>query len=65
MTVKATLCKGRDLKAGDLFSTVGQGYWSTIDLTGSVGECVYIRTNTPADNFEDADEDIFRVEVIR
>ncbi len=65
MTVKATLCKGRDLKPGDLFSTVPQEYWSLIDWRGSVGERVYIRTNTPADRFPDADEEIYRIEVVR
>ncbi len=65
MTVKATPCKGRDLKPGDLFSIEGPEYWNFFDLTGSVGEQVYIRTNTPADRFPDADEEIYRIEVAR
>lgn len=65
MTIRATLCKGRDLKPGDLFSTEGQDYWGTFDQNLSVGERVYIRTNTPADLYPDLDEEIYRIEVMR
>ena len=64
MTVKAELTTGRDLKPGDLFSTVGPEYWATINERPSVGERVYIRTNTPADIFLDVDEPIYRITVL-
>jgi hypothetical protein len=63
--IRATKCKGRELQPGDLFSTAGPEYWSRWDSRGSVGECVYIRTNVPASEFPDADEDIYRIEVLR
>ena len=63
MTITATKCKGRDLKPGDLFSTADQAYWSNIERQQSVGERVYIRTNMPADQFLDADEDIYRITI--
>lgn len=65
MKVIATKCIGRDLKPGDLFSTRGDDYWSKFDRTGSVGECAYIRTNTSADDFHDADAEVYRLEIIR
>ena len=46
MKIKTTRLFGRDLKAGDLFSTAGQDYWDGVNanLKGSIGEKVYIRT---------------------
>lgn len=65
MTICCTLMKGRDLQPGDLFSTRGQRYWDAIDGRRSVGESVYIRTRMPADEFPDADEDIYRIEIVQ
>src|ERR1017187_4406577 len=63
MTIIATKCKGRDLTPGDLFSTADQAYWSSIERQQSVGERVYIRTDMPADQFLDADEEIYRITI--
>ena len=63
MKIKATLVVGFQLKPGDLFSTLGSQYWDHIDERGSVGECVYIRTNVPASDFPDADAMVYRIEV--
>lgn len=61
--ITATPVKGRDLKAGDLFSTLGPIYWRTAMDRGSVGERVYIRTHAPADDFVDADSIVFRITI--
>ena len=52
MNIIATKVKGKDLKAGDLFSTVGQVYWDASAKAvrtdpSRIGEKVYIRTNSP------------------
>ena len=62
--VIAELIKGRELKPGDLFSTAGPNYWNLALDKGSIGERVYVRTNTPADMTLDADEDIYRITII-
>ena len=54
-----------DLKPGDLFSIAGQIYWDRAMTQGSCGECVYIRTNTPADRFEDANTTVYRITIER
>ena len=63
MGVKITAVQvlGRDLRPGDLFSTVGQDYWDTACNKFSVGECVYVRTNTPTEMYKDGDEPIYRI----
>ena len=53
----------RDLKPGDLFSTEGNRYWNLAMDHGSCGECVYIRTNTGADRFPDADSTVYRITI--
>ena len=63
MKVHAEACTGRDLKPGDLFSTMGSDYWSNIQLNHAIGEKVYIRTNEPCDTAPDADLPIFRITV--
>ncbi|HEY2243423.1 MAG TPA: hypothetical protein VGH47_04265 [Xanthobacteraceae bacterium] len=65
MKVKATSVAGRDLHPGDLFSTVGPDYWQRIDANESIGERVYIRTNTPSANANDADACVFKIEIER
>jgi hypothetical protein len=62
--IKATPIAARDLVPGDLFSTYGPSYWDS-PLSGSIGERVYIRTETPATNAPDADSTVFRIEIIR
>ena len=63
MTVKitATPTTGRNLKPGDLFSTCGTEYWASIDSRLTIGERVYIRTNTPVDATPDSDELIYLI----
>lgn len=65
MSVKVTavLVTGRDLAPGDLFSIAGPDYWDTFPNRDSVGEQVYIRTNTPTELFHDADEPIYRITI--
>jgi hypothetical protein len=62
-TIKAELVKARDLKPGELFSTLGADYWDYWDKRGSIGESVYIRTNQPAEAAPDADEEVYRITV--
>ena len=45
MKIIATKIKGKDLKAGDLFSTASQLYWDNYNNNHSIGEKVYIRTD--------------------
>lgn len=63
--IQATRIQGRDLKPGDLFSTVGTDYWNQFETRDSVGERVYIRTNAPANMFPDANEFVYRIKVIQ
>lgn len=65
MTITATRCKARDLKPGDLFSIVGPHYWERIDMMESIGERVYIRTNTPADYADDEDQYVYRITILQ
>lgn len=46
MRIIAAPVKGTDLKPGDLFSTADQFYWDN-HVPPSIGEKVYIRTETP------------------
>lgn len=55
---RAEPVKGRDLEPGDLFSVAGSEYWEPEHW--SIGERVYVRTNTPAPE-DELDADIFRI----
>ena len=59
---KAVAVKGKDLKPGDLFSTVGTFYWDCVDAMESLGERVYIRTNSPCPKSQE-DVDVFVVTI--
>lgn len=61
MRILAEPVKGRDLRAGDLFSTASQLYWDNRD-DKSIGEKVYIRTDTPL-TIEQGAEDIYRITI--
>jgi len=61
--VKAELIVARDLKPGELFSTVGEEYWGDALDHGSVGECVYIRSNVPSSYFPDDHEAVYRITI--
>jgi len=63
--IKATLVKGYELQPGDLFSTAGPDYWDKyFDHRNSVGEKVYIRTNFSPNDFEDANQNVYKIEII-
>ena len=59
-----TRIKGKDLKPGDLFSTMGELYWNREQITmhESLGEKVYIRTETSCPKNQE-DEEIYRIEI--
>jgi hypothetical protein len=63
--IRAEPIKGRDLQPGDLFSTHGPSYWDGAMDKGSVGERVYIRTNSPASDAPDAEDTVYRITVER
>lgn len=67
MKIKAEPCTGRDLKPGDLFSTVGPEYWDAFSARDSLGERCYIRTEQSLNerNSQDADRLIYRLTVDR
>ena len=46
MKITTEKIKGSDLKPGELFSSAGDEYWQHRD-NRSIGEKVYIRTDTP------------------
>jgi len=59
-----TKIKGKDLRPGDLFSTMGELYWNknNINLHISLGERVYIRTETPCPK-DQKDVEIYKIEI--
>ena len=63
ITVKAEECKGKDLRPGELFSTVGPEYWEAAMDRLSVGERVYIRTNAQHDQ-NDGETPIYRITIM-
>lgn len=65
MRIKAEEILGRELQPGDLFSTYGLEYWATAMDRGSIGERVYIRTNTSTPRAPDADEKVYRLTIER
>jgi len=62
MKVTAIKVKGKDLLPGDLFSRAGPYYWDYIDQKFTVGEQVYIRTNTPCP-VDQEEEEIYKIEI--
>ena len=63
MKIKTEEIKAKDLKPGDLFSMLGDEYWSTIDRNKyAVGQKVFIRTNIPAPENQKEDV-IFRITI--
>ena len=62
MKIIATKVKTEDLKPGDLFSTATPQYWDSIHLSGSLGEKVYIRTETPCP-IDQTGEDIYKIKI--
>lgn len=62
-TVSTERIKAKDLKPGDLFSTIGPLYWKTALDMGGCGERVYIRTNAPAGAFPDSEDFVYRITI--
>ena len=62
MKITATKIKGKDLKAGDLFSTANQTYWNNHKNNRSIGEKVYIRTEEPCPAGQE-NEEIYKIEI--
>ena len=54
---------GSVLKPGELFSTVGPEYWEDAMDKGSIGERVFIRTNSSAENVDDSAEYVYRITI--
>lgn len=52
----ATPTLSQDIKPGQAFSTSGPSYWDTAAEHGTIGERVYLRTNspTPPDQVDEA-----------
>jgi hypothetical protein len=67
MKIKTELVQACNLQPGDLFSYAGPEYWdwATDEKHGSIGERVYIRTETPAIRAPDADAYIYRITIER
>ena len=65
MKIIATPIKGKDLQPGDLFSTRGAEYWGDYQSRESIGERACIRTGTLAIDADDAEETIYRLEIVR
>jgi hypothetical protein len=63
--IVATPTTGRRLRPGDLFSTHGPEYWDGFVYSGSIGECVYVRTNAVAHLLADQEARIYRIKVVR
>lgn len=63
MTVKIFVEEviAKDLKPGDLFTSMPQNYWDYAMNRKGVGEAVYIRTNVSSDNAGDEDTLVYRV----
>ena len=67
IVITTKMVKAGELMPGDLFSTADSEYWSNVNLAGetgisSVGEKVYIRTNTPISE-EEKDTDVTLVDL--
>jgi hypothetical protein len=60
---KCEKVKGRDLKPGDLFSTVGDLYWNLGRDPETIGEKVYIRTEAPPEA-DDLDSEVYRITIL-
>lgn len=66
MKIIAVPVKGKDLKPGDLFSIASQEYWDHIGSAGhnSIGEKLYVRTDTPSNAADDAEALVYRIEIV-
>ena len=64
MKIKAIKIKGKDLEAGDLFSSIGELYWNEKNIKAhrSIAEKVYIRTEEPCPKDQE-EEEIYKIEI--
>jgi hypothetical protein len=62
-TVTATRIRAVDLLPGDLFSIATEDYWRKAMDKSSIGEQVYIRTNTPAKQADDSYSFVYRITI--
>ncbi len=63
MRITATAVKAKDLKPGDLFNRFcPQSYWDNLKQA-SLGEKVYIRTNTPVPDEEQGEVEVYRITI--
>lgn len=62
MKVIAEKVTGKNLKAGDLFSTASETYWNCHHNNQSIGEKVYIRTETECPESE-KEVEIYRLTI--
>lgn len=63
LKIIATPIKGKYLQPGDLFSTVGPEYWDFYQERESIGEKVYIRTDTSALEAPDSEAIVYKIEI--
>jgi len=62
MKIIATKILSKDLKPGDLFSTVDQAYWNNIKGSRSIGKKIYIRTEEPCPS-DQLDVEIYKIRI--
>ena len=62
MHIRTRLMKGKDLNPGALFSSEGDSYWQHRNPK-SIGEKVYIRTDTPLTPTQE-DEEVYLITII-
>jgi hypothetical protein len=63
MNIKTQKIVARNLKAGDLFSKEGELYWNNIAGKKNIAEKLYVRTEVPADNADDADSEVYKITI--
>ena len=69
MKIKIIKVKGKDLKPGDLFSSLGKTFWNETNLkqlekSGVIGQKVYILTNVELSK-EQKEDTIYKIEIIK
>lgn len=64
MKYRVTKLKGKDLKVGDLFSSMGKIYWGQHNAMReiAIGEKVYIRTDVKLPKSQ-KEETVYKIEV--
>lgn len=65
MKITATPVKHSELRAGDLFSFVGQKYWDKVADSRSRLEVLYVRTDEPFQEFKEDATECYRITIER